>query len=192
MEQVVFDINHLQPPQAHLDLTGTQSPFVVSSGLHSSVGLESNSSLSKSPIHCIFSSLCHDSLGWGPVDKNFVFTPCFINGAIANIPNLIALVFGSYQLYSLSKKKPHSIPIDWHLFVKLVCYCFIFFFSFFFRIFQLTWNIIIGFGLGANYFLYCFLYIHRYFQLEISFRHCILVSSSLGFVFVYSWFFALH
>lgn len=127
MEQVVFDINHLQPPQAHLDLTGTQSPFVVASGLHSSVGLESNSSLSKSPIHCIFSSLCHDPLGWGPVDKNFVFTPCFINGAIANIPNLIALVFGSYQLYSLSKKKAHSIPIDWHLFVKLVCCCFPFF-----------------------------------------------------------------
>lgn len=82
--------------------------------------VQSNSSSSSpSPISCFLTSLCHDSQGWGPVNNTFTLTPCFIEGVLSNIPNLLLLTFGSYQLYSLSLIRPHNCPLDWHIITKL-------------------------------------------------------------------------
>lgn len=119
MEGAVIDVHHPHLSQAHFELAAAQSySSSPSSTFEDIIGLSKNST--KSPISCFFSELCHDSLGWGPVDKHFSFTPCFVGGIVANVPTLVALVFVSYQLYSYILKKPQSNRINSHLIVKLV------------------------------------------------------------------------
>lgn len=71
------------------------------------------------PITSNSSCLCQSPAGWGPVDNEFNFTPCFIEGVLYNIPNLILIVFGSYQLYSISSHRPHPGSTDWFFILKL-------------------------------------------------------------------------
>ena len=64
-------------------------------------------------------SLCQTS--WGPFDDDFQLTSCFIDGVLYGSINLFLLIFGSYQVYSLSKNPLLSSSIDWHFWLKLVC-----------------------------------------------------------------------
>lgn len=63
--------------------------------------------------------LCHNKLGWGPFDSTFSLTPCFIEGVVLNLPNLFLWVFGSVQIYLLSKRSLASPPLNWHISSKI-------------------------------------------------------------------------
>lgn len=116
MEQAVFDIHNVQLSHFSLDVAASQASLEV-------VNATLPGSDSTNPLLCFLNALCHDPHGWGPVDKHFAFTPCFISGVLTNIPNAILILFGSYQLYSLSSKRPRANPVDWHLITKLSLIC---------------------------------------------------------------------
>lgn len=64
------------------------------------------------------SCLCPDPRGWMPVDEHYNVSPCFIEGILLNLPNVLLLVFGIAQLRSLNKLPSTGFPLDWRIGVK--------------------------------------------------------------------------
>ena len=137
MDQVVLD----QAQQPYLHETATLAVSYPSSWASFFIESASNSSS--------IASICHDSCGWGPFDANFHLTSCFIDGILYGAINLFLLLFGTYQIYSLSSRHPLPSPLDWHFFTKLVSWtsstsAF------------LETNLTLDFGLRANCFVLLF------------------------------------
>ncbi|CAG8480055.1 2242_t:CDS:2 [Ambispora gerdemannii] len=78
------------------------------------------------------SSFCHEKEGWGPTSSTRIldFTLCFEEGGIVTPINCFLFLFGVFELYRLSKKRPviptnglrnwHFITISVALFLLLV------------------------------------------------------------------------
>jgi hypothetical protein len=73
--------------------------------------------------------LCRSSTGWGPLTPDYSFTPCFLDGVVMNVANLLILVLGTYQFFVLWERKPLPAKSTWGLATKLVSGFFFFFFS---------------------------------------------------------------
>lgn len=74
---------------------------------------------------------CRDSEGFGPISYYGDFTICFIDGVLLNFTALLMLVFGTYQLVKLSKKKHPGIKYrrHWLLFSRIMLVCCFFLFT---------------------------------------------------------------
>jgi hypothetical protein len=119
---------------ADYDLFRSQAVF-LNQGLYSQGGVvdswsknTTNSPTSSSSSSC----LCQNNQGWGPASQNqFSLTPCFVEGVVMNLPNLLLVTLGLYQITVLVKNKPVLAKIDWRLFSKMVCHS-LFHYEFFF------------------------------------------------------------
>jgi hypothetical protein len=75
------------------------------------------------PAIDLSSCLCTNLEGWGPFNDQFRFTPCFIDGVVLQVPNVLVLLVGLYQLYVLAGRKPRggSSDMKWSGWLKMVC-----------------------------------------------------------------------